>query len=179
MKCDRFPLMRGLRGWSGYTLGALLSVGLVVLALYIQTRYQLEPCPLCISQRMIFLGLALLFFLAAVLPKRAKLIQLSLVLQGLTAVAGMGIAIRHWWLQAHHGEVIADCGVGFDYMFDNFPLQKALRLIFRGTGDCASIDWTFLGLSLPQLALIAYLLLAVFAYVLYLVNHVQECACQR
>jgi disulfide bond formation protein DsbB len=58
--------------------------------------------------------------------------------------------------------------VGFDYMFENFPLQKALTLIFRGTGDCAAIDWTFLGLSLPQLSLIAF---AGFgAYAIYLMK---------
>jgi disulfide bond formation protein DsbB len=84
------------------------------------------------------------------------------------ATHGSGVALRHWWLQAHRDSLIADCGVGFDYMFENFPLQKALTLVFRGTGDCAAIDWTFLGLSLPQLALLAYLGLA--AYALYILK---------
>jgi len=53
-------------------------------------------------------------------------------------------------------------------MFDNFPLKKALTLVFRGTGDCAAIDWTFIGLSIPQLALIAFAGFA--AYALYLVK---------
>ena len=59
--------------------------------------------------------------------------------------------------------MLVDCGVGFDYMFDNFPLKKALMLVFRGTGDCATIDWTFLGFSIPQLALMAFLTLAAYA----------------
>jgi disulfide bond formation protein DsbB len=59
--------------------------------------------------------------------------------------------------------MIADCGVGFDYMFENFPLQKAFKLLFRGTGDCAAIDWTLLGLTLPQLALICFVGFAGYA----------------
>lgn len=159
-------LNKCFNGKAGYLLGFIASFGLVGLALWIQTRYQLNPCPLCISQRMVFMGLGLLFLLAAFVPPNTwgkKLVSLLLLL---TAMGGAGVAIRHWWLQAHRDSIIADCGVGFDYMFENFPLQKALTLVFRGTGDCAAIDWTFLGLSLPQLALIAYLGLA--AYALYL-----------
>jgi disulfide bond formation protein DsbB len=153
-------------GRSGYFLGFLASFGLVGLALVIQTQYQLEPCPLCISQRMVFMGLGLLFLIAAIHNPNAVWRKIYTLLLVLTALGGAGVAIRHWWLQAHRESMIADCGVGFDYMFENFPLQKALTLIFRGTGDCAAIDWTFLGLSLPQLSLIAYIGFA--AYAIYL-----------
>lgn len=152
-------------------LGFLASFGLVILALWIQTRYQLEPCPLCISQRIIFMLLGLAFLLTLIFrqasfAKPAVLLGLH-GLQLLIALSGCVVALRHWWLQAHKGQIWVDCGVGFDYMFDNFPLQKMLTLIFRGTGDCASIDWTLLGLSLPQLALIAYLLLGGYAVLLW------------
>lgn len=151
-------------GRSGYLVGFIASFGLVALALVIQTQFKLEPCPLCISQRIVFMGLGLLFLIAAIVnPKQCIMRNIFALLQVLTAVGGAGIAIRHWYLQANRGSMIADCGVGFDYMFENFPLQKALTLIFRGTGDCAAIDWTFLGLSLPQLALIAFVGLGVYA----------------
>ncbi len=179
MKSTLHTLHPLLQGRTGPALGAIVSIGLVVLALFIQTRFQLEPCPLCITQRMVFLGLGLLFLLAAVLPRYGNMALVWFVFQGLTAAGGMGVAVRHWWLQAHHGELIADCGVGFDYMFDNFPLQKALRLLFRGTGDCAAIDWTWLGLSLPQLALIAYIGLAGYALVLFSINRQRSCICLR
>jgi protein dithiol:quinone oxidoreductase len=147
-----------------YLLGFLVSFGLVGLALWIQTTYKLEPCPLCISQRMILLALGVLFLVAFLQnPKKASWIKLHTILQVLTALGGAGVAIRHWWLQVHKSEMIVDCGVGFDYMFENFPLQKALTLVFKGTGDCAAIDWTLLGLSIPQLALIAFLGLAIYA----------------
>ena len=142
---------------TAYLLGFLASFSLVALALWIQTTYKLEPCPLCISQRILFL----MAFVHN--PKKASWIKLHTVLQVLTALGGAGVAIRHWWLQVHKSEMIVDCGVGFDYMFENFPLKKALTLVFRGTGDCAAIDWTLLGLSIPQLALIAFVGLAIYA----------------
>lgn len=149
---------------AAYLLGFIASFGLVALALLIQTQYKLEPCPLCISQRMVFMGLGLLFLIAFLHnPKKAVWINIHSLLQVLTALGGAGVAIRHWYLQVHKSEMIVDCGVGFDYMFENFPLKKALTLVFRGTGDCATIDWTLLGLSIPQLALIAFVSLAAYA----------------
>ncbi len=165
---DTAMLNKCFSGKTGYLLGFIASFGLVGLALWIQTRYQLNPCPLCISQRMVFMGLGLLFLLAAFVPPQTLLRKIVTALLVLTALGGVVVALRHWWLQAHRDSIIADCGVGFDYMFENFPLQKALSLVFRGTGDCAAIDWTFLGLSLPQLALLAYLGLA--AYAVYLIK---------
>ena len=150
-----------------YLLGFLASFGLVALALWIQTTYKLEPCPLCISQRIVFMGLGILFLVAFMHnPKKAGWIKLHTALQVLTAMGGAGVAIRHWWLQVHKDEMLVDCGVGFDYMFENFPLKKALTLVFRGTGDCAAIDWTLLGLSIPQLALIAFLSFVAYAMLL-------------
>lgn len=156
-----------LGGRVGYFLGFLACFGGVGLALWIQTRYQLEPCPLCISQRIVLMSLGILFLIASLLPKFPKFFA---VLQVLTALGGAGVAIRHWWIQAHKESMIADCGVGFDYMFENFPLEKALTLVFRGTGDCAAIDWTFLGLTIPQLALITFVVMAGYAVYLAKLN---------
>ncbi len=156
-----------LNSRTAYLLGFLASFGLVALALVIQTQYKLEPCPLCISQRIVFMGLGILFLIAAIhKPQNRAWVNLHALLQMLTALGGAGVAIRHWYLQVHKDEMLVDCGVGFDYMFDNFPLKKALTLVFRGTGDCASIDWTFLGLSIPQLALIAFVSIAAYAVLL-------------
>ena len=148
-------------GKSGYIVGGIACFATVALALVIQTQYNLEPCPLCITQRMFFMGLGILFLIGAFINptgiKPASLMRkIFALLQVATALGGAGWAIRHWYLQAHKGEIIADCGVGFDYMFENFPLKKMFTLIFKGTGDCAAIDWTFLGLTLPQLALITF-----------------------
>jgi protein dithiol:quinone oxidoreductase len=154
-------------GKSGYLIGFAACFGIVALALVIQTKYNLEPCPLCITQRMFFMGLGVLFLIAAFVKPATIAAKILTLLQVLTALGGAGWAIRHWYLQAHKGEIIADCGVGFDYMFDNFPLKKMFTLIFKGTGDCAAIDWTFLGLTLPQLALISFVAFGIYAIWLF------------
>ena len=150
-------------GKSGYIIGGIACFATVALALVIQTKYNLEPCPLCITQRLFFMGLGVLFLIGAFVKPASILQKIFTLLQVATALGGAGWAIRHWYLQAHKGEIIADCGVGFDYMFENFPLKKMFTLIFKGTGDCAAIDWTFLGLTLPQLALITFVGFAVYA----------------
>ena len=156
-----------ITGRSGYLIGFVTCFGLVGLALWIQTQYNLEPCPLCISQRIVFMALGVLFLITALVPNFPRFFA---ALQVLTALGGAGVAIRHWWIQAHRESMVADCGVGFDYMFENFPLKKALTLVFRGTGDCAAIDWTFLGLTIPQLSLIAFIGFALFAVYLARLN---------
>ncbi len=156
-------LNKKLSGRTGYLLGFLASFGLVALALVIQTQYKLEPCPLCISQRIVFMGLGLGFLLASIQNPTHWGRNFYALLHVLTAMGGAGVAIRHWYLQAHKDDIVADCGVGFDYMFENFPLKKAFTLVFRGTGDCASIDWKLFGLTLPQLALIAFISLGIYA----------------
>ena len=101
-------------GRTGYFIGFIVCFVLVGLALWIQTRYNLEPCPLCISQRIVFMALGVLFLLAAIFNKYLKFFA---ALQVLAALGGAGVAIRHWWIQAHRESMIADCGVGVDYMF--------------------------------------------------------------
>jgi disulfide bond formation protein DsbB len=162
--------MKFLSGKTGFLLGFALCFGLVALALFIQTQFNLEPCPLCITQRIFFMGLGVLFLVHAFLPKINLLQSVLTLLEVLTALGGAGWALRHWYLQANKESMIADCGVGFDYMFENFPLEKMFTLIFKGTGDCATIDWTFLGLTLPQLALIAYIGFVFFAIFLFKIN---------
>lgn len=164
--------MKFLLGKTGYLVGFVVCFGLVALALFIQTKYNLDPCPLCITQRMFFMGLGVLFLVHAFLPKGNLLQKTFTLLEVLTALGGAGWALRHWYLQANKESIIADCGVGFDYMFENFPLKKMFTLIFKGTGDCAAIDWTFLGLTLPQLALIAFV--GFVAYAIFLLKINQE-----
>ena len=165
-------LKKLLSARTGYLLGFVASFASVGLALWIQTRYQLNPCPLCISQRMVLMGLGLLFLTAAIHNPAQLGRKIYAALHVMVAMGGAGVAIRHWWLQAHRDSMVADCGVGFDYMFENFPLRKALTLVFRGTGDCAAIDWTYLGLSIPQMALIAFVSFA--GYALYLATLKQK-----
>jgi len=152
--------------------GSFLAFILVVLAVAIQTQFNLEPCPLCVSQRIVFIVIGFLFFLFSFL-KPNQLIKFIHVLTLLTAnIVGIVFAIRHIMIQSKWITVPAECGIDLDYMFENFPLTEAFSLLFKGTGDCSEIDWLFLGLTLPQLALIAYIMFVIFT--LYIYNKINK-----
>jgi disulfide bond formation protein DsbB len=151
---------------AAYFAGFAVSFGLVGLALFLQVQYNLDPCPLCISQRIAFMVLGVLFLIAGLHNPAGLWRKIHGVLQLAAAATGAGIALRHMWIQAHPEEVMAECGAGFDYIIESFPLQRALELIFKGTGECSAIDWTLLGLTIPQQSLIAFVGLALYALVL-------------
>ncbi|WP_334107512.1 disulfide bond formation protein B [Methylobacillus sp.] len=153
-------------GRRGYFLGFIASFGLVGLALFLQQQYHLEPCPLCISQRIAFMALGLLFLIAALHNPGNIGRKVYGLVHVAAAVTGIGIAARHIWIQANPEKVMAECGAGFDYIMETFPLKKALDLIFKGTGECSAMDWTMFGLTIPQLSLIAFAVLGLFAIVL-------------
>lgn len=155
-----------LSGRRGYFLGFVASFGLVGLALFLQQQYHLEPCPLCISQRIVFMVLGLLFLIAALHNPGNIGRKVYGLLHVAAAVTGIGIAARHIWIQANPDKVMAECGAGFDYIMETFPLKKALDLIFKGTGECSSMDWALFGLTIPQLSLVAFVGLGLFAILL-------------
>ena len=106
------------------------------------------------------------FLLAALHHPQGIWRRLHCGLQLITATAGAGIAIRHIWIQNHADEVMAECGAGVNYLFQSFPLRKFLQLVFKGTGECSAIDWTLLGLTIPELSLAAFVGMGVYAVIL-------------
>jgi disulfide bond formation protein DsbB len=157
-------LNRILWGRTGYFLGFIASFGLVGVALLIQTRYHLEPCPLCISQRIAMMALGVVFLLGALFnPKSSGARYMHAGLQVIAALVGAAIALRHIWIQANPDKVMSECGAGFDYMVRHFPASRTIELIFKGTGECATIDWTFFGLTIPQMSLIAFVVMASYS----------------
>jgi len=158
------------QGRAAYLLGFVASFALVGIGLYIQVKDNLEPCPLCIFQRIAFMVTGALFLLAALHNAKGLWARVYGVLQFVAAATGVGIALRHIWIQNHADEVMAECGAGVAYLFENFPLRKFLQLVFKGTGECSSVDWTLFGLTIPQLSLVAFVGLAIYAVVLVFVR---------
>tara|TARA_B110000967_G_C18684986_1_gene460076 strand:- start:254 stop:751 length:498 start_codon:yes stop_codon:yes gene_type:complete len=148
-------------------LGALLSFLLVGLALTIQAQFDLEPCPLCVSQRIVFILIGFIFLVFSFMSPTRLIKFIHLVSLSVVNIVGMVFAIKHILIQGKWITVPAECGIDLDYMFENFPIREAFSLLFKGTGDCSEIDWLFLGLSLPQLALIAYIMLCVLTFYIY------------
>lgn len=146
---------------SQYGLGAALCAGLVGYALYAQHVLGLEPCPLCVFQRIAYMAIGAVFLVAALHNPRARAGRVTYgVLLVLAAIGGMSVAGRHVWLQSLPPSEVPACGPGLDYLLEAFPLQDVLARVFRGSGECAEIDWTFLGLSMPAWNLIVYALFA-------------------
>ncbi|MBT8073316.1 MAG: disulfide bond formation protein B [Xanthomonadales bacterium] len=131
--------------------GALLG-----FALYNQYVDYLDPCPLCIFQRVVFMAMGVIALLAFLHnPARTgQRIYAWLIVAG--AAVGALIAGRHIWLQSLPPGEVPECGPGLNYMLENFPITEVLSTVLRGSGSCAEVIWSFLGMSMPQWTLIWY-----------------------
>jgi disulfide bond formation protein DsbB len=143
-------------------LGAisLACIALLVFGLYLQHGVGLEPCPMCIVQRYALVLVAVVAALGAWarLPWAQRL---AAALAAGLAVGGAFVAARQTWLQWYPPEV-ASCGRDFYGMIESFPLQRAIPLIFRGSGDCSAVDWTFLGGSIANWSFVAFVGMALW-----------------
>lgn len=147
-----------------YLLGFLFSLGLFGVALYMQHVMQLEPCPLCMLQRMAVMLAGVLFLLAFLFNPRQTGSRIFSSLIALVVIAGSAISGRHIWLQNLPPEQVPSCGPGFDFIVGNFPLTDAFGMIFSGSGECAEVSWQFLGLTIPAWTLIAFLMMLWLAW---------------
>ncbi|ATE60962.1 disulfide bond formation protein B [Thauera sinica] len=139
-----------------------ICVGLLGGGLYLQHVVGLQPCPMCIMQRYAFVAVALIALIAALHGPAATGARVYALLTGITALAGAGVAARQSWMQLNPPE-IPECGPGLEYLLESFPLGQSLPMIFRGAGDCATIDWTFLGLSLANWSLLCFCAVIAFS----------------
>ena len=134
--------------------GFLVCCGLMGFALFAQHVLLLDPCPLCVFQRVAVISIGIIFLVAALHnPAGAGRIPYALLL-GLAAVAGASVAGRHAWLQQLPPDKVPSCGPGLDYMLETLPFTEVLGKVFRGSGECAEIVWQFLGLSMPGWVLV-------------------------
>jgi len=135
--------------------GFLGCAGMMAYALYAEHVLYLMPCPLCVFERIAVISLGLVFLVAAIHNPQGKGRFAYTALVVLAAGAGVGVAGWHVWIQNLPADEVPSCGPGFEYIVDEFPMAEALKMIFTGSGECASIDWVFLGLSMPAWVLIA------------------------
>jgi len=143
------------------TAAALSCAGLMAYAYYSQYIDGLEPCPLCIFQRLALLLVGVMFTLAALHNPEKMGSRIYAGLIGLSALLGAAIAGRHVWLQNLPEDLVPECGPGLDYMLDVLPLTETLSIVLNASGECADINWQFLGLSMPAWVLIWFVGLGV------------------
>ena len=145
------------------SLGALACAGLLAYAYYAQFVLHLDPCPLCIFQRVGVFAIGLIFAIAAAhdpvgWPRR---VYAGLVL--LAALATIGVAARQLYIQSLPPGSVPACGASLDFMLKVFPLTDVLVKVLTGSGECAKVDWRLLGLAMPAWVLIAAVALGGYA----------------
>ena len=134
--------------------GFLACAGMMGFALYAQYVLLLDPCPLCVFQRIATIALGVVFLLAFLHNPGNVGSKVYAALVTLTAGFGVGVASWHVRLQNMPTDEVPSCGPGFEYIMDNFALFDALSLIFEGSGECADVVWRMLGLSMPTWVII-------------------------
>lgn len=146
-----------------FLLGFLVCVALLGYALFVQFVQKIEPCPFCIFQRIAFAAAAVFFLFGALHgPKSVGGHRTYGVLAFLAAATGVGIAGRHVWVQVFP-PAMPSCGPGWDYLIETSTWLGVVRKVLSAKGDCSTIDWSFLGLSMPMWSLIWFVALALWA----------------
>jgi disulfide bond formation protein DsbB len=143
-----------------YVIVFLGCIGLMSVALFFEHAMLLEPCPLCILQRIMVIATAAVALVAAIHGPKNLGIKLYGVLMILTSATGGGISIRQLWLQSLPEDQVPACGASLDYLLDVFPVTEVLTMVLTGDGACAEVVWTFLGISIAGWTLVGFIGLA-------------------
>ena len=134
--------------------GFITCTALIAIALYFQHVEGLDPCPLCIFQRVAFITMGAVFLICFLHNPQGIGRKLYGLLAGISGLIGIGIAARHVWLQNLPADQVPECGPGLDFMLEVFPFTKMLETVFKGSGECAEVSWTLAGISMPGWSLI-------------------------
>lgn len=147
-----------------FLVGFAACAGLLAYAFYLQLHDGLEPCPLCIFQRVAFAALALVFLIGGLhAPGGASGRRTYAALALAAAAGGIAVAGNHVRLQHLPPDQVPACGPGLDYMLEAMPIGGVIRKVMTGSGECANVDWSLFGLSMPAWSLAWFVLLAAWA----------------
>ena len=141
--------------------GFAVCAALLGYAYYSQFHDGLDPCPLCIFQRVGVIAVGLLFLIAGLHNPGRTGSRVYGALIAFAALGGAAVAGRHVWIQSLPADQVPECGPGLDYMLRVFPLSNTLKMVFTGSGECHEISWRLLGLSMPVWVLFCFIGLGV------------------
>ena len=142
--------------------GFAACVALLAYALYAQYHLGLEPCPLCIFQRIAIAALGVVFLIAGLHHPRGWGARVYAVLLGLAALAAAGVAARHLYVQHLPPGSLPSCGAPLEVLLKFTPVTEVIRKVLTGSGECSEVTWRFLGLAMPAWVLICALALGGF-----------------
>jgi disulfide bond formation protein DsbB len=149
-----------------YLLGFLVCAGLMGWAFWLQYAEGLEPCPLCMFQRVAVCAVGVLFLIAFLHNPGRRFAAVYAVLTLLFAGAGAAFAGRQVWLQSLPKDQLPACGMGIGYMLDTLPLADVIMRTLTGSGECAEKGWVLLGLSIAGWTLVFFIAMIVAAFAL-------------
>ncbi|MFL0811084.1 MAG: disulfide bond formation protein B [Agarilytica sp.] len=137
------------------TCAAMIGVGLIM-----QYVFDMEPCPLCITQRVFIIAVGVISLIAGFHNPPTLWRRIYGGAGVVAAMIGGGVSARHVWIQNLPEDQVPTCGPGLSYMFETLPMFDALSLLFAGDGNCADEVFNFIGLSIPGWTLVAFIGLA-------------------
>jgi protein dithiol:quinone oxidoreductase len=149
----------------GYLLGFAICAGLMSYALYLQYGQLIEPCPLCMFQRVMVIAMGVVFLIAALHGPARTGAWLYAVLQLVLGGAGIGLALRHLWIQSLPADQVPACGMGISYMLETLPFFDVIERTLKGSGECAKVDLV-LGVSIPAWTLSLFVVLILWSVLL-------------
>jgi len=144
-------------------LGFIVTAIMMGIAFFFQYYLGLDPCPLCSVQRFVVIILGVIFLLAFLQGPKTWGRRLYGLLLTSASVAGLAVAGRHTWLQHLPTDKIPECGPGLDFWMKNLPTNKVIQKVFEGSGECAEVVFSFMGLSIPEWSLIAFALFLLYS----------------
>ncbi len=153
----------GRRATNG--IGATLVAGLLAYALFTQYVQGLQPCNMCLLQRLAVAAVGVVFLLATIHHPRTWMARVYALLLGLCAAAGVALAARQVWMQAQPMGSLPSCGADVYTLFDLLPVHQVVLTVWNGGGECQAVTWSRWGLSMAGwvlLSLVALGLLGVF-----------------
>lgn len=145
----------------------VVCASLLGFGLYLEHVVGLEPCPLCVFQRIAYILVALVALIAAIHNPQKLFEKIYTGLMFVASLCGAGIAGRQVWLQHLPEDKIPECGPGLEYMLDVFPLADALKMILSGSGECAEVQWTFLSFSIAEWSILCFVGLTVASLIMF------------
>jgi disulfide bond formation protein DsbB len=151
-----------MTGRLGNFCGFAACAALLAYAYYTQYFLHLEPCPLCIFQRVGVFAIGVVFFLATLHDPVSWGRRIYAVLVASASLATMGVAARHLYIQSLPPDAVPACGAALSYLMKVFSLSEVVVKVLTGSGECAKITWSLLGLSMPGWVLIAALVLGAY-----------------
>ncbi len=144
-------------------IGFIITVLMIALAFFMQYVMELEPCPLCIVQRVVVMALAAIFFIGFLHNPSRWGRRIYGLLLTLVSATGLLVAGRHTWLQHMPKDKVPECGPGLEFWMNNLPASEVVQKVFQGSGECAEVAYRFIGLSIAEWSLVAFVLFLIYS----------------